>query len=163
MSLSYARFDLFLKQLAKVPLDDGELKEMVLSDNLWPKRISPNNFKIFLYTTEQLLGDGSNSTRQFQFQADLQHFLRLESPFPDIRGMHRSNENNATHPEYMHICDEEFERLRRVLVRQGRMSSRWILKKFIKSDDVVVSDVDHFRSLLTTWGQDPCQEQNKEE
>jgi len=162
VSLSYARFDMFLKQLAKVPLDDNELKEMVLSDKLWPKRISPNNFKIFLYTTEQLLGDGSNSTRQFRFQEDLQHFLRLESPFPDIRGVHRSNENNATHPEYMDICSEKFDRLRRVLLRQGRISSRWILKKFIKSDDVVVSDVDHFRELLKTWGTDPCQKHKVE-
>ena len=155
VSTSYARFELYLKQLAKVPLDTKDLNEMI-EENMWPKQIFPNKFKIFIYTVEQL--SDRNATRQLQFGEDLQHFLRLETPFPDFESLHKiTNKNTVTYPEYMNICDSEYDDLRHGLMERGKKTSEWIGNKFIESEDVEVSNVGHFKDMLSTWGQDPCQ------
>jgi len=156
VSTASARFDAYLKQLAKLPLDENERKTM-LDETLWPKRISPNPYKVFMYTTEQL--QDKNETRQVQFQTDLQHHLGLDSPFRDFNKASKANaaHNTQWYKEQIDICEPQYAQIRKKLVQQGRISSEWIINRFIQSDDVVVSDKDYFISTLRTWGNDPCQ------
>lgn len=151
---AYGKFDIFLKQLAKVSLTSDEMYEMLHSDTLWQKRFSVNPYKIFIYTSEQL-GD-KNSTRQSIFRDDLKAFLRLDQQLPDFNSVPKVNQNNETHPEYIDICEPKFSKIRNSLVASGRKSRDWILHKFIKSGDVTVSNIEHFRENLAAWGTDPC-------
>jgi hypothetical protein len=150
--VAYARYDIFLMQLAKVPLNPSELNRMMSSDEVWPKRISPNPFQIFIYTDTQLK-QGNTS----QFSIDLQHFLKLELPLPDMKSQQRANVG-ASHPfpETINICDAQFDDIRNELLQYGKESSRWISEKFIESKDVTVSDKTFFIETLRTWGDDPC-------
>ena len=154
VSTAYAKFDLYLKQLAKVPLLQSDMESMLKSDSLWEKRISPTPFKVFAYTLDQLRD--RNETRQVRFQNELQTFLRLKSPIEGLWEPHESLQYNETYPEYIDICDDEFETMRYWLVHIGKRSGDWITRRFINAEDVVVSDVDHFTSSLATWGEDPC-------
>lgn len=151
--VAYARYDIFLMQLAKVPLNPSELNRMMRSDKVWPKRISPNPFQIFIYTDTQLK-QGNTA----QFSIDLQHFLGLELPLPDIKSQQRANAASEWHPfpETIDICDAEFEDIRNELLQHGKESSQWISEKFIESKDVTVSDKTFFIESLRTWGDDPC-------
>ena len=86
VSTTSARFDLYLKQLAKVAIDRDEMIEMQKS-NLLPiarggehrLRMSPtlwgrgNPLKIFIYMDEQL--KDNDAERDARFRRDLQEFL----------------------------------------------------------------------------------------
>ncbi len=147
--VAYARYDIFLMQLAKVPLNPSELNRMMRSDQVWPKRISPNPFQIFIYTDTQL--------KQGNTSIDLKHFLGLELPLPDMKSQQKANVG-ASHPfpETINICDAQFDNIRNELLQYGKESSRWISEKFIESKDVTVSDKTFFIESLRTWGDDPC-------
>mmetsp|Transcript_23620 Transcript_23620/g.47952 ORF Transcript_23620/g.47952 Transcript_23620/m.47952 type:complete len:124 (+) Transcript_23620:3-374(+) len=121
---------------------------------MWKKRLSSNKFKVFIYSAEQL--NDNNATRLAQFASDLQHFLRLQTPFPDFETLPKSNSNKDIYPEYMDICDVKYDRLRITLLKNGKIASDWIRNFFIHAEDVVVSDADYFRSVLMTWKKDPC-------
>lgn len=153
VSTAYASFDVYLKQLAKVNIEPNELKEMINSEQLWPKRISVNSFRIFLYTVEQL---HDNDMRQSQFREDLQEFLRLEAPLVNFNDVPKRNALHSAHPEQIDICEHKYSGLRSELVQRGRRASEWILEKFIGSSDVVVSGREQFSSILREWGEDPC-------
>ncbi|KAL7447675.1 hypothetical protein ACHAXS_000059, partial [Conticribra weissflogii] len=153
VSISYARFEIYLKQFAKVPLHQHDLIQM-LRENLWTKTIVPTKFKMFIYTVEQL--HDVDYTRQKQFRHDLQHFLRLNSPFPEFVKTPKVNENREIYPEYLDLCRPEFNYLRHELLKNGNQSSQWIRDEFIHAEDVVVSNEEHFNDVLQTWGQDPC-------
>jgi hypothetical protein len=164
-STAFAQYDLFLKQLAKVPLTMPETIEMSKSSisktspqrsskNYWEKRVSPNPFKIFLYASEQL-GD-KNATRQEQFRKDLQDFLRLEAPIANFDDAPKINSNHVTYPEYIDICDPKYTRIKEKLLEAGVRSKGWIMHKFFKSNDVVVSDREYFIENIKTWSVDPC-------
>ncbi len=154
VTTSLTRFDLFLKQLGKVSLSAEDMYDMIKTNGMWKKRLSSNKFKVFIYTVEQLRD--KNATRQAQFASDLQRFLRLKTPFPDFDTLPKSNSNKVIHPEYMDICDAKFDRLRKTLLKNGKIASNWIRNYFILAEDVVVSDADYFRSVLMTWKKDPC-------
>ena len=162
-STALAQYDMFLKQLAKVPLTTTEMIEMSessmneetsLPEGRWMKRISPNPFKLFIYTPEQL--SDKNVKRQEQFRKDLQEFLRLESPLQSFEDAPKINSNEVTYPEYIDICDPEFTSLKNSLLEAGERSSEWIRRQFIKSEDVVVSDEEFFIENIMTWSVDPC-------
>jgi len=156
VSTFYAKFEIYLMQLAKVNIDMEELTEMLSAGRLWPKRISPNKFKVFIYEAEQL--HDKNEARQRQFQLDLQEFLRLETPLIDFNKVAAVNSGKSTqYREHMDICDPRYADIRRLLLEQGRRTSQWINQKFIASRDVVVSNQEHFSSILASWGSDPCQ------
>ena len=128
---------------------------MLNSDRIWKKRISPNPFKVFIYTIEQL--HDKNASRQEQFQLDLQKFLRLKTPLMDFNQVPKSNTHDSKpHPEHMDICEVQYRDLRSQLVEYGKKSSLWIRNKFIESNDVIVSGRDEFASILDMWGEDPC-------
>lgn len=148
-----AKFEIYLMQLAKVPLSEKDTNEM-LNESLYSSSVSPNPYKVFVYTTEQL--NDKNETRQRKFQTDLQHHLRLTSPLTDFT---KSNKSKKTYNETINICDSQYDDIRYQLLRQGKKTSDWICNKFIESSDVVVSDKDYFISLLNKWGDDPCKQQ----
>lgn len=146
VSTDLARYELSLMQLGKTPMSPTDLSDLASHK----KRLTPTRYKIFLYSIEQL--EDSDEQRSAVFRSDLQRFLRLEQPFPPFR---KENVNRVTNPETIDICDEEFARLRSILVRQGKKTMNWI-QEFILSDDVVVSSETYFRSLVQTWSDDPC-------
>ena len=156
VSTFYAKFEIYLMQLAKVSIKMVKLIEMLAAERIWPKRISPNKFKVFIYEVGQL--HDKNQARQRQFQLDLQEFLQLETPLIDFNKVVAVNsEKSSQYREHMDICDPRYADIRRRLLKQGRRTSQWINRKFIASSEVVVSNKEHFSSLLDSWGNDPCQ------
>ncbi|KAL3803153.1 hypothetical protein HJC23_003428 [Cyclotella cryptica] len=153
-STAYAKYEIFLKQLAKVSLTADEMLQMLRSDRLWKKRFSVNPFKVFIYSSDQL--QDTNTTRQSQFRHDLKEFLRLDTPLIDFNSVPKVNANTEYYPEYIDICQPKYARIKNALLKSGKETSEWILKKFIKSSDVVVSNREFFRANLRTWGVDPC-------
>ena len=156
VSTAHARFELYLQQIAKVTVSPVEMNNMLNSEKLWPKSISPNPFKVFIYTVEQL--HDQNLTRGAQFRLDLQEFLRLKKTLVDFSQVPKKNAVNAwEYAEYFDICEPRYDGIRRKLLQQGTETRRWILDKFIKSRDVVVSNKDFFEDALSTWSEDLCQ------
>jgi len=149
-----AQFDKYLQQLGKTPLDRDELSNLLDTLPTSDVRINHNPLKVFIYTIEQL--EDTNTTRRSHFERDLQHFLGLTSPFDDFSSQAKSNVNKVTYPEYIDICQPEFDSLRKSLVKEGKKSSEWIVNRFVMAEDVVVSDVEYFREKLRAWGEDPC-------
>jgi hypothetical protein len=81
VSMVYANFDLYLKQITKVPMSGKELNKMINTDSFWEKRAIPNPYKVFIYSSNQL--NDRNATRQSNICHQLQQCLYLESPLED--------------------------------------------------------------------------------
>ena len=143
-----------MKQLAKVSLTDEEMKEMLDHDNMFPKRMSPNPYKIFMYTLEQI--SDRNDMRRLTFQKDLQEFLQLRLPLQDFATLPKINPGNSTFNESIDICEEQYSIIRSQLIDQGKHASKWIVSKFMESPDVIVSDAEFFKSAIREWSKDPC-------
>jgi len=157
VSVKYARFDIYLKQLAKTSLTDKEMKEMFNHENIWEKRLTPIPNKVFIYTIDQM--SDHNETRKMKWQKDLHTYLQLKAPFDWSMGEEERSskkKEKATFNETINICDEKYSTIRSELTRQGREASKWISEKFITSPDVVVSDALFFKSALREWANDPC-------
>ena len=155
VSTTAAKFDVQLKQLAKVPMTKNEVLDMLSNElDSYELRLSPNPLKVFIYTIEQL--EDINTKRRLQFEKDIQTFLNLQHPLKHFASATKENVNDSSYPESINICDSEYKRIRKKLIRQGTKSSEWIREKFIKSKDVTVSDVSYFESMLKTWSEDPC-------
>ena len=91
-----------------------------------------------------------------RLQRDLQEFLGLQAPILDF-GTIKSNANTDYYKEYIDICDSQYSSIRSELLEQAKKTSAWIRNKFIESEDVVVSDKEHFLSSLSSWNEDPCE------
>jgi len=131
------------------------MNDMLKSEQLWEKQISPNPFKVFIYTVGQL--QDKNATRDAQFRLDLQEFLGLKTPIIGFNEVAPNVRNSTIYPEHMDICEPRYKRIRSQLLKHGKETSRWINDKFTESSDVVVSSKDYFASVVSTWGDDPCQ------
>ena len=163
LSTGAARFDLYLKQLGKVPLSTDELQHMTRVnkvDGIMQSTTHHGQYplKVFLYSMEQI--KDSNTQRRLHFQHTLQHFINLDTPLHDLASKEKVNVNNFVHSENINICDEEYRFIRNTLVWQGKHASEWIRSKFMKSGDVVVSDVGYMNEILEGWGVDPCNEKS---
>ncbi len=155
VSTTSAQFDKYLKQLGKTSLEHDELSDMIQSLSKSNFRINHNpNVKVFLYTIEQL--EDEDNIRRTKFESELQNFLGLEYPFTDFSTQAKSNVNKVTYPEYIDICQPQYDSLRNLLVMEGKKSSEWIINSFLSSEDVVVSNSEYFREKLRAWGMDPC-------
>lgn len=120
------------------------------SELLLFSKIIPIRNPVFLYDVMQLYD--ANVTRVARFQADLQRYLGLNTALqpPDApRPM-------SFKPKQMDICRPEYTILREELLRIGASASKWIRKYFLKSDEVFVSNPEHFDQILDDWGYDPC-------
>ena len=155
VSTTAAKFDIQLKQLAKVPMTKNEVLDMLSNElDSYELRISTNPLKVFIYTIEQL--EDTNTKRRLQFEKDIQSFLNLQHSLKNFASETKENVNDSSYPESIDMCDSEYKRIRKKLIRQGTKSSLWIRDKFIKSKDVTVSDASYFESMLKTWSEDPC-------
>jgi hypothetical protein len=181
LSTGAARFDLYLKQLGIVPLSSDELDQMKQVDKVdgvmnttvttaSSLQQQHHPMKVLLYTIEQI--KDTNTTRRHHFHNTLQQFLNLDTPIyqqQDISSSSLStsqmmqntkmvNVNTFQHDENINICSEQYTNIRNILVWQGKSASEWIRNKFMKSRDVIVSDVEFMNEILLTWGIDPCDE-----
>ena len=155
VSVKHARFDIYLKQLAKVSLTDKDMKEMLNHETMWEKRLSSIPNKVFIYTIDQI--SDRNETRKMKWQKDLRTYLQLKAPFDwSMNEKEHMEKEKATFNETINICDEKYSTIRSELTRQGREASKWIIEKFITSPNVVVSDALFFKSALREWANDPC-------
>mmetsp|Transcript_29129 Transcript_29129/g.43449 ORF Transcript_29129/g.43449 Transcript_29129/m.43449 type:complete len:375 (-) Transcript_29129:91-1215(-) len=163
LSTGAARFDLYLKQLGKVPLSPEELQHMTRINKVYGVMTSTvhheqHPIKVLLYSMEQI--KDSNTQRRLHFQHTLQQFLNLDTPLHDLATKEKVNVNNFQHSENIDICEEQYREIRNTLVWQGKHASDWIRNKFMKSEDVVVSDVGFMHEVLGRWGVDPCDEKS---
>lgn len=161
LSTGAARFDLYLKQLGKVPLTNVEIQNMKRTNKVEGVMTSSpyheqHPMKVLLYTIEQI--NDTNTTRRLHFQTTLQQFLNLKTTaiHQDIATQDMVNVNNFKNPDIIDICEEQYRDIRSILVWQGKHASEWIRNKFMKSDDVIVSDVQYVNNILRQWGDDPC-------
>jgi hypothetical protein len=188
LSTGAARFDLYLRQLGKVPLSSDELEHMKEVDKVdgvmnttttkttdsslsssshhhTQQQQQQHPMKVLLYTIEQI--KDTNTTRRHHFHNTLQHFLNLDTPIyqqdiisslstSQIQNTKMVNVNTFQHDENINICSEQYTNIRNILVWQGKSASEWIRNKFMKSMDVIVSDVEFMNEILLTWGIDPC-------
>lgn len=69
VSILSAKFETYLQQLAKVPMSKDDVMDM--TSNELDIRISPNPFKVFIYTIEQL--EDTNTSRLLQFEKIYKH------------------------------------------------------------------------------------------
>ena len=159
----YARFDVHLRQLAKVPLPPDELRDLLTSDGnapaaaVWPKRLSPvPGVRVFLFEASQL--HDADVARATRFRSDLAAFLRLTTPLVDFASVPegRGQGLKAPLPGMIDVCAPEHAPVRAQLVERGRTSAAWIVDKFLAAEDVVVSDREHFAAAVRRWGVDPC-------
>jgi len=154
VSTDSARFELFLMQLGKTNMSTTDLSQLVGRPHMG---VQPNNFKIFLYTLEQM--DDPDENRAGGFRNELSTFLGLKQP---LKPMGHENINHfidqAAYGETINICSPNFKPLRDLLITQGLQSSNWIREAFLLSEDVAVANRDHFNLLLQNWGSDPCAE-----
>ena len=150
VSLSLAKYEVALQRLSEVRFNKRDMKEMR------ERKVSPH-YKLFIYTTDQL--HDTNETRRLQFQTDLQHHLRLQSPLTDFTKVRKTNaQDSSQYKEHIKdICDDQYRNVRNKLVNQGRITSDWIRNTFLESsDNIILSDMNYFSSLLQEWGVDPC-------
>ena len=87
VSILSAKFETYLQQLAKVPMSKDDVMDM--TSNELDIRISPNPFKVFIYTIEQL--EDTNTTRLLQFENDIQAYLNLQSPLKHYASKPKEN------------------------------------------------------------------------
>jgi hypothetical protein len=119
-------------------------------------------FKVFLYTLGQMEDDDED--RRARMRDTLGEFLELTSP---IEPLPQANRNRFVGEkgfnETINICDSKHDVLRGVLVENGKKTQQWILEEFLSSPDVTVANAEHFRALVSEWGTDPCNKNEKKD
>ena len=136
VSTKHTRFEETLKNLGKTNTTEN---------------LPSTPFKVFLYTIEQM--HDSSEDRRLAFRNALGSFLGLEKSIPALPN---SNHQSKSYDETIDICDSKYDEVRRVLVKNGKETQRWILEDFIHSPDVTVANKGHFHELLESFGIDPC-------
>ena len=130
----------------------------------------PLKGRIFMWDISQLKQDnldGAGDVLQSsnaQFREDLRLFLRLDESLPEMiwvkPGFNHSK--NATLKDQVtsqkiDICDDQYLKLRSVLLEQGSLAAQWIRRYFLEAEGVFVSQKDYFSNVvLTSWTEDPC-------
>ena len=115
--------------------------------------------RIFLVETSQLVDQ--DWFRQEELMGDLQAFLDLPHGFqngiPPAHPAPRSSTQDARDERKIDICQDQYLHLRQELLQAAIESSIWIRERFLKSEDVFVSQPDYFEQALLSWMEDPCQ------
>ena len=156
-------FHLFLSKLGKTNMTSPlEKKMMDRHKKMFRNGPPTTNFfpnKVFLFTTDQL-GD-ENETRTDIFRKDVKEFVGFRQEMPPLVH-HKPGKkwDNATQVEKdsrkIDICDQQYKKLREVLMDTSREASVWIRNYFITSEDVTVSSPEYFDQILESWMYDPC-------
>lgn len=136
LSVEGARFELSLKNLGKTN-----------------STFAQTPFQVFLYTIDQMRD--ADQDRRDRFRQGISAFLDLEEPLEPIPHMN-VNELATTFEDTIDICDSKHDKVRNILVDNGKETQRWLLEEFLESPDVSVANEDHFRETVKTFGSDPC-------
>ena len=150
-----ANFHHALSRLGKTTMSSPEEQELLKHD----MKYYPMSNKIFLMENRQII---LNNNASNYITRDLSKFLGLKQRLPPLhpyklKPNKYSDKEAASH--MINICDKLHDKVRSVLVRQGRDAATWIQNYFLKSPDVFVSDRKEFIKLLEDWDQDPCEYQ----
>jgi len=147
-----ASFHDFLSTLGKTPMNSNEEKKL-LTLGLEPVETKVGN--VFLYDVAQL--------SEKRFRRDLQDFLGLSKDIPEFPAIstagrfdHIDSYKQKSSRKKIDICDDQHEKIRRVLLQKAQRASIWIHGYFMKSPDVHISDRKFFVELLKSWQRDPC-------
>ncbi|CAB9528585.1 expressed unknown protein [Seminavis robusta] len=177
-------FHLFLANLGKTNILSNPA-EMALIPREYHKNVQPIPLqgRIFLWevsqlqTDQELLRNNNNHSSVFlqqqykhsnlQFRQDLQQFLRLDDPLPEMikikPGKQHPNNQIAQRvsANKIDICQPRYEELREILMRQSKLAATWIREYFLDAPGVYVSQKEHFSQvILKRWEQDPCDFRN---
>ena len=138
--------------------DEKEIIRYSYKKNEWPPTFGPIQNKVFLYDVKQVFDKETHD----QFRKDLSNFIGLDKDEPllpifDVLPETRNYTNK--HPGDFNICLDKYKELRDELITTGQTSAYWILKFFLASEQVVVSNRKQFIELLKAWQVDPCDSQ----
>jgi hypothetical protein len=124
------------------------------------QRANPVPNDIFLFELSQL--SDTNKTRHTQFKADIQSYLELSQPLPEMVHYTPGKEwHNALQAKRdakkIDICNDQYIPLRCNLMRLSRLSSEWIRQEFLDIPSVHVSSRQYLQDILANdWMMDPC-------
>ncbi|KAG7349180.1 hypothetical protein IV203_011777 [Nitzschia inconspicua] len=143
-----------------------------LRNDLPVRTISPN--PVFLYDTSQLKMPSTSGVdvvqqqdNYNQFVQTLKTYLGVSQDFPPmIQSKPGKKDLNATEQarrdaRKVDICDEVYQEHRKWLLESGKRTKEWILDYFVKSPDVTVGNLHHFREILDMYSVDPCLQRNR--
>ena len=174
-----ASFHDFLSTLGKTPMTSKEEKNL-LTLGLEPVKTKVGD--VFLYDVAQLsekrfrldlqnfLGLAKeipefpaivSSCKGCRFERSLRQDRVIDRCFFIIQSTagrfdHIDSYKRKADRKKIDICDEEHEKIRRVLLQKAQRASVWIHGYFLKSPDVHISDRKFFVELLKSWQRDPC-------
>lgn len=117
------------------------------------KKIQPNR-KVFLYDVAQLRND--DSLRSERFRQDLSKFLGLDRNLDQTMIWERPSIEKPVEEGKIDICDDQYAKLRKILMEHASTSSTWIMSTFINHPNVQISSPEYFSSILELWHLDPC-------
>lgn len=144
------RYHDHLARLGKTPRNDPD--ELLLLSPVLPRHRNlphlPNN-PVFLYEISEMQNPTPEFRSRLKEYLGFSHELGPLEEFQEVRSKRRDGE--------IDICDMAHTAVRNDLMEIARRSSTWILKYFLSSKNVEVSDEDVFRTLLESWKTNPCE------
>jgi hypothetical protein len=159
-------FHLFLANMGKTNITNDP-NEQALIPYPYRKFIQPVPLKgrVFLWEISQLQPN-NHPRQQTLFRHDLQQFLHLPQPLPEMIWIkpgfdHAHNQTLQHHvqTQKIDICDTQYQPLRQVLLSQAILAAQWIRQYFLNAPGVYVSDREYFVNvILKSWERDPCDE-----
>jgi hypothetical protein len=117
---------------------------------------------VFLYDTAQLSAKDNHPALLHEFGQDIANYLGLSAALPPPpRHSPGKRLLNATlqaerDAKKIHICEDRYMEQRKQLLHIGERAAKWILDYFLPSENVYVSNPEHFRDILRGYSQDPC-------
>lgn len=140
---SHARYDLDLMKLGKVTVESSDFLKLdvVLS--------TPS--KVFIYEKYQL--EDTEKGRSDKFLKELEEFLELTNP---LEALPLPEVKNETFAGKINICHPDWNDLRTKLRSHAQTSQKFIVKRFLTSNDVAIGNRNHFMKLLDSYRLDPC-------
>jgi len=124
--------------------------------NLLGLEKKPSDFSSLSMTNKVLLYESSqpfdkNRTRAEIYWKDLTNYIGLSKPLVPPKRKASRNKGYA-----IDICDDLYLEVRAELLEIGKAASEWIQSFFMVHQDVLVSSPEHFKEILNTWKEDPC-------
>ena len=151
-----ARFHHYLSRLGFTEMSTSE--ELSLVDHGMAIASLPEA-RLFLMEINQFSIE--NQTRANTFTQDLQNYVGLENPLPPLLAHEKKQIPEDVKNMFIDICDEQYDLIRSMLLETAREAHVWIRDYLLKSEQVVVSSLDHFLELLEGWDRDPCVDEDE--
>lgn len=144
--------------MGKTPLNTRAEKELIPHNKLDIYNLSN---PLFLYEVGQLAD--KNATRQYKFWEDVADYIGYPGIIPkQIKVRPGRTFDDAKRQELMgelkiDICDDEYDRLRAVLLPHAWQISVWVQEYLLeRGRDVHVSSKSYLKELLESYKYDPC-------